>query len=217
MDILVIIILFAVAIIVNLWAEAIQNDMMRYFSKPLLMPILILLYWFMSPGTDIFVSIALWLAFAGDVFLLFPKHKAFFMLGLSSFLACHIFYILYFIKIDVFPSGIDPWFWLVIIVFAIFGVLLFSFLKKHLGDMKIPVIFYIIVILSLSFICASRCFSFSGTAFWFPLIGSILFVISDTILAFNTFRKPVRYGGVYIMSTYIAAQLLIVLGILAEN
>lgn len=39
--------------------------------------------------------------------------------------------------------------------------------------------------------------------------GSLLFVASDTVLAWNMFVEAVPYSGVLIMTTYYGAQLLI--------
>ena len=44
------------------------------------------------------------------------------------------------------------------------------------------------------------------------IYGSILFVISDSILAYNKFVFPISYSGLAIMSTYMAAQYLITVG-----
>ena len=48
------------------------------------------------------------------------------------------------------------------------------------------------------------------------ILGAILFVISDTILAWNKFTSPVVHAGLCIMTTYYAAQLLISLPLLAS-
>jgi uncharacterized membrane protein YhhN len=217
MDFIILIILFALTVGVNLWAEAGNKDLLKYYSKPLLMPLLIFFYWIMALQPEFFVIVALLFAFAGDVMLLFPNRKIFFMLGLISFLACHVCYIVFFVRDDIFPQGIHPLFWFILLIYIFSGILIFANLKKHLEDMKIPVIIYMIVILSMGFICAARCFKHNGAAFWLPFVGSILFIISDTLLAFNRFRKSTALGGVYIMATYIAAQVMLVTGILAEQ
>ncbi|NLN82753.1 MAG: lysoplasmalogenase, partial [Firmicutes bacterium] len=58
--------------------------------------------------------------------------------------------------------------------------------------------------------------SVSVYSFWIVLIGTLLFIFSDSILAFNRFKKRSPYGSVCLMAAYGAAQLLIVLGILLE-
>jgi uncharacterized membrane protein YhhN len=49
---------------------------------------------------------------------------------------------------------------------------------------------------------------------WYILVGAIIFVSSDSILAFNKFYEPVVLSSFLIMITYLVAQYLIVSGIL---
>jgi uncharacterized membrane protein YhhN len=46
--------------------------------------------------------------------------------------------------------------------------------------------------------------------------GSLLFVCSDTMIALNRFILPLPYEGLLVMSSYIAAQYLIMRGILKQ-
>ena len=46
------------------------------------------------------------------------------------------------------------------------------------------------------------------------MIGAVLFIISDSVLAINKFYKPFEGAGIVIMLTYAFAQLLIVAGII---
>ena len=46
----------------------------------------------------------------------------------------------------------------------------------------------------------------------FLVIGSFLFIISDSLLAINKFYQPFGYAGIAIMLSYGIAQLLITLG-----
>jgi len=63
----------------------------------------------------------------------------------------------------------------------------------------IPVIFYIIVIISMSWTAIM-------TGNMLAIVGSILFLISDSILAWNKFVADIEYSSILIMSTYYAAQ-----------
>jgi len=46
------------------------------------------------------------------------------------------------------------------------------------------------------------------------LLGAILFIISDSVLAINKFYEPFSAAGIIIMLTYAFAQMLIVLGVI---
>ena len=47
--------------------------------------------------------------------------------------------------------------------------------------------------------------------------GAILFLLSDSILAYNKFVSPIGFSGLAIMSTYMAAQYLIVIGVVERK
>ena len=49
------------------------------------------------------------------------------------------------------------------------------------------------------------------------MIGAILFIISDSVLAINKFYQPFKGAGIIIMLTYAFAQMLIVLGVIKYN
>jgi uncharacterized membrane protein YhhN len=53
-------------------------------------------------------------------------------------------------------------------------------------------------------------------SFTYVFIGSVLFVLSDSMIAINKFFHPIQNEGILIMSTYIAAQFLIMRGILKQ-
>ncbi|MGN0362992.1 MAG: lysoplasmalogenase family protein, partial [Bilifractor sp.] len=132
--------------------------------------------------------------------------------GLAAFLAGHIFYILEFLRNTKF-SWLRP----IPVIVVLMGYLLYmiivmqNLLPAIDRKMRLPVSLYVAVILVMSF-CSYLMYMTGKTAgrmvTW---SGTILFIISDTILAFNVFKKK---NGAGIMPTYIAAQFLIVLGML---
>ena len=52
--------------------------------------------------------------------------------------------------------------------------------------------------------------SVRDTAALLAMLGAILFLVSDSILALDKFRSPLPLRDLLVMSTYYAAQLLIV-------
>ena len=81
-----------------------------------------------------------------------------------------------------------------------------------LGPMKVPVLIYgitISVMLSAAFWQYQKLDNKTALLF---ILGATLFVASDSILALNRFRNPFESAGVLTMSTYILAQLFIVMG-----
>jgi uncharacterized membrane protein YhhN len=92
---------------------------------------------------------------------------------------------------------------------------LFAFrLVKPPREMTVPVIVYMIalecvVLLGLQVFIISS--SFAGALVFF---GCLLFLASDTILSYYTFRKLKLLGAVFIMVFYIMAQAGIILGLI---
>jgi uncharacterized membrane protein YhhN len=155
----------------------------------------------------------LFFSWLGDVFLLFEyKHALFFIFGLVSFLTTHIFYIVYFLRIQSEKTSMLKKQPVLIALVLAYGITLVWQLYPHLGDLKLPVILYATVICSM-LLCSLHIFlKVNKKAAAFYLLGAAAFVISDSLLAINKFYQPFAYAGVLIMLTYCAAQFFIVTG-----
>ena len=208
------VILFLAAFGVNIAGIGLGNNMMQYFSKPLL---LLLLSGWLIAATSLNASkekiqllTGLLFCWAGDVLLLFEKTQpAFFMAGLCFFLMAHLFFISACRKI-LSRNHFDIVWWTIIPVMAYY-VFIYFFLKDYLGDLKWPVLIYAAVISLLLFI-ATQFFFFKKTSLLFVLLGVKLFVISDTLLAINKFYANFSSANLLIVLTYGLAQFFIVLG-----
>ena len=86
-------------------------------------------------------------------------------------------------------------------------------INPNLGSLKIPVIIYIIVIVSMVATARDRFKKCNSASFWQVFIGAILFFISDGTIAISRFFQNFPESGIVIMGTYVIAQLLIVMGI----
>ena len=158
--------------------------------------------------------LAIGLSLSGDIFLLFDKSGSpNFIFGLVSFLLAHIFYIMLFLQIkrSYFPQRKwNPW---IIVALLLYVVVLIYILNPYLGDLKIPVIVYALV-LSGMLITAWHAFQFnSQSGGGWIITGAFCFVLSDSLLAFNKFYAPFEFAGIAIMLTYGLAQLFIAAGI----
>jgi len=213
LKIFIIIFFFIIAIgdILNVKNNRIK---LRYFTKSLLIPLLILFYLISTTKIEQLIIYALICCFFGDFFLLFARKKLFFIAGLLSFFAGHFFYIIAFLKTTSFLSNIPGWFYLSLIPYIFYGFFIYYRLNPYLSSMKIPVIAYLNVILFMSFASFTRIWEINGIAFWFPFVGSIMFIVSDTLLAIRVFKYNIMRGWISVMIFYICAQLLIILGLL---
>lgn len=210
------IILFAIVFLTDLVAVSSNNEMLRYMTKPLLMPLLI--GYFISSTQNIFLRFKKWMILAltfswlGDVLLMFENSDSnFFIFGLIAFLLAHIFYIILFDQIRVkenFKQSLLP-----LIPIAVYYFVLISVLQPKLGAMQKPVRIYGLVIsIMLSFAIDLWRLKDKAIA-GLIILGALFFISSDSILAINKFYKQFDYAGIAVMSTYGIAQLLIALGV----
>lgn len=134
-----------------------------------------------------------------------------FVIGLSAFLIGHLFYT---------AGFITSWNYshkrmLSIIPITIYAFLMCSNLIKSLNDkgddnLIIPVIAYTIAISTMVFTAIM-------TGNKWAIFGSILFIISDSILSWDLFVETIHYSNEFIMITYYSAQFLIARSILSLN
>jgi len=202
-------IVLGVVSVVYLITLAFKPGILQYILKGCLMPLVLAVY-ISGVGTgNIFLPIllALIFAWAGDVLLIKITNILWFKLGLASFLIGHICYIVAMYRFAV-PFNI-PVLVVSIVIAVCFGFIAYKVVKPG-KQMKIPVIAYEAIIMTMA-IFALQLFLEHRSLFGILVFaGSICFVVSDTLLALQTFRKARIYFTV--MVTYIAAQLLIALG-----
>jgi uncharacterized membrane protein YhhN len=184
----------------------------RLISKPLLIMVLMLMYAAETGVRSTFSKIflcALLFSWCGDLLLMF---NGFFIGGLSAFLAAHVCYIVYTVRINPRTKGVLQFQPLFAIPILAWGILLSGLLLPFLDTLKIPVIVYAAVICSF-WILTLNLFGKTDkkTAALF-FCGAGQFVLSDSVLAVNQFIYPFPILPPIIMLTYCAAQLLLVLG-----
>jgi uncharacterized membrane protein YhhN len=213
--------LLAIATAVDIYGITSGSPLLRYLTKPLLMPLLILAFVTGHDRKNVYSRLlisGLFFSWLGDIFLMMEGIDGiYFILGLSCFLTAHILYISYFLKIQ--PQGksfLHQYPFLLVIV-GLYGAGLLYLLWPGLGPLKIPVVLYAIIIctmLSLALWQYKRIHTKTAVLF---ITGAALFVLSDSLLAIHKFRQPIPYGGMLIMITYVAAQFFIVLGSLSHQ
>ena len=87
----------------------------------------------------------------------------------------------------------------------------------YLGNLLLPVFVYAMTISIMLLFALKGFMNWHKPANSYILIGAIIFVASDSILAFDKFYAPIQYSSFFIMITYLTAQYLIVMGILKLN
>lgn len=205
--------------LLHLYAVYTNLPNLRFFSKPL---ICISLIFILNKETGLkkniekLVAVGLFFGCLGDIFLMLNENM--FVAGLASFLIGHILYVIAFSKqTSAKALSKHKSYILIAGILASFSYYLYSILKPSLGPLKIPVILYIIVIAAMAFFAYTRRYQTNTLSFIICLIGALLFIFSDSILALNKFVAYLANSGLYIMSSYILAQYFITLGIILDK
>jgi uncharacterized membrane protein YhhN len=88
---------------------------------------------------------------------------------------------------------------------------MYAMLFAHLGPvLKVAVAAYAVVIALMAAQAIGRATVLRGSAAIGVAVGAVFFMLSDTILAINKFAVPLPMAELAILSTYYAAQILIV-------
>ncbi|AQG78193.1 lysoplasmalogenase [Spirosoma montaniterrae] len=188
---------------------------LHYGCKPLIMGLL--LVW--SRQQSIPTSRSLWLlrvgmvfALLGDVFLMI-REVDLFGLGLASFLVMQVLYSLSFSTTRGFGPVSVKMVGLYALSFVLYSVFFLANLrpafveKPALQPLWIPVLLYVFCLTGMGLMASLRR---RLPGYGAVLLGAILFILSDSAIAINAFLSPFDGATLFIMSTYAAAQYLIV-------
>jgi uncharacterized membrane protein YhhN len=186
-----------------------------------LMPILMLMVAtspsFNRLGVRLLLLGSLLFAWAGDVLLLYDVDEDYFKAGLASFFLAQALYVAVFsmhIKPNEKRSLLRRHPSVILVSAFIFVVIVRQF-YADLGSLYWPVIAYSGILFLMLMAALNRSRRTNEVSFWLVLIGAVLFVLSDALIAFDRFDAPIH--GFYIMSTYTLAQGLIVLGLVMHR
>ena len=191
-----------------------------YITKPLLMPLLILLYiptWnqYKDNLSKLLIG-ALFFAFVGDVALMLVSlSEHYFLLGLGAFMITQLLYIVIFSKAGHSRKKLlqAKWF-IILLVFGSIYFLLMNSLYDQLNEMKIPVLVYGAVVCLMGFTATIR--NVNQINYLLVLFGACLFIASDSLIAINKFlfSDDLFLAQPFIMILYVIAQYFIVVGLI---
>lgn len=192
---------------IHLVGQLMGSGFVQTATKPLLMPAL--LGWAvtaMPPGRfRVLLLIALVWSWLGDLGLM-PDGETWFLLGLGAFLVAQLTYATAFWPFRTQSLLARP---VTALPYGVVLVGLLVVLWGDLGDLRIPVIVYATVIVSMAVLATGLN---RATA-----IGAGLFVVSDALIALHSLTGTLRLPahGFWVMLTYLAAQALLAQGIRA--
>jgi len=215
-------VIFALIVILELQGRLEANIQKEYFVKPLIM-IWIASYFILARKKKSFtvpVLAAFFFSWVGDNFLMFSeKNELFFFAGVGGFFLAQLSYIYVFSKYkEKEAKGFlqrNLWISLLFIAYVA-GVLLLLFPGLE-GVMKPIITIYAFSLIGMSMMALNRSGRVSVNSFRLVFAGSLLFLISDSMIAFDKFYTPLPQAGFWIMVTYVSAQYLIMRGLILEK
>ena len=233
--------LYIVTALVEVYAESTQNEVVRFFSKPLLM-ILLLAFFVQSVDgrwtkLNKFLAASLVFSWMGDVALMFvpkaledtsimglPKNPNFFLVGLAAFLVAHMMYAISFSDVSDRTKApiIRKKFW-VALPLVIYMITLLYYLVPSIAGNPLtkpflgPVVIYSAAIATMVVFALNRYGRVNDKSFALVFGGALLFMFSDSFIAVNKFLYPFESSGIFIMVLYIAGQYLIAKGALQQT
>ncbi|HUY86668.1 MAG TPA: lysoplasmalogenase [Acidimicrobiales bacterium] len=197
-----------VSAVIDWWAVAKSAEKIERIFKPATLALLIGTAAVLHPldhRVRIWLIVGLILGLMGDVFLMGPREN--FVGGLASFLAGHLAYIvafslewtsskLFVIGLAIAAAGL-----------ATVGRSIVKSVSISEPRLVLPVVAYTTAI---SFMVAT---GFATGSRW-ALLGSLVFVLSDGMLAFNRFVKPFPNARLFVIVSYHLGQAGIVLSLI---
>lgn len=195
---------------------------LEYAVKPWLM-VWIITYFFANSKNHrsaLMIFIAFFFSWAGDMFLM-VAHSAeiLFYAGVGGFFIAQLAYIRTFLHPETEPRRgfiFSRPYWA--IPFIIYLALILGFILKGMSGVMVPVIvIYSLSLIMMSMAALNRKTLVVNKSFILVFAGSILFVLSDSMIALNKFYIEIPKSSFLIMLTYFPAQYLIMRGLVEES
>lgn len=238
----VLLLLCVIITLLELWSEITANRLLMAFTKPVVLPVLA---WYFHSGYSYRTALtyrtmmaAFFFSWMGDVslmltpetvtdthFLFIPKSKYMFLAGVGSFLIAQLFFIKTY-RFDV-QSGSRKqtlsWFWFApLYLYWMVMVYILAPAVYHNPEKSaatIPVVVYAFILIGMCATALNRYGYVARSSFWLVFGGASIFVISDSLIAFNylVFAQPMSMAGVWIFGTYALAEIMMAEGVLQNQ
>lgn len=180
---------------------------LHWVCKPLATAMILMLAWRAAPAVSAgyrrWIGIGMVFSLVGDIFLMLPWDA--FVPGLVAFLIGHLCFIRALVSDTRF--GARPLALAACLAYG--GLNLWALWPSLPGALHVPVVVYVAVLTCMAGQAVTRALSHAHDALASPTLwaagGALLFVLSDTLLAWNRFRLAIPLSAVWILATYYGA------------
>ncbi|MEV0392262.1 lysoplasmalogenase [Polymorphospora rubra] len=187
--------LFGAVVAVELLGVVLDLPVLQWLAKPLLAPVLLAWLWTVRRRFD-GVAVGLVFATAGDVALLMSGQTAF-LAGMGFFLGTQISFLVAFVRRGRPPLA-------ALLGYAALWVTANALLWSALGPLRLPILGYSLALCAMA---AAATGVSRRTA-----VGGALFLFSDLVIGLGAAGTTLPGHHLLVMTTYIAALLLITTG-----
>lgn len=180
---------------------------LHWACKPLATLVVLALAWRAAPAVSSryrnLLSAGIVLSLIGDIFLMLPMDA--FVPGLVAFLLAHLCFLAALLVDSRF--GERPWGLLACLAYGAFN--LWALWPSLPGVLHAPVMVYVLVLSCMGGQSVVRfrrhhMDALASSAQW-SMVGALLFMLSDTLLAWNRFRFVMPLSALWVLATYYAA------------
>lgn len=183
--------------------------LLHWLCKPLATVLIFLRAWHAQPLLSTryrrWILAGITCSLLGDVLLMLPQDL--FVPGLVAFLCGHLCFIAAFLGDSRF--GARPWWLLASLAYG--AINLYLLWDSIAPPLRLPVIVYVVVLTSMGGQALGRAWTFArcdgaqaGSARR-AAVGAMLFMLSDTLLAWNRFHAAIPLASLWVLSTYYLA------------
>jgi len=174
------------------------------------MPTLLAFFLLQTSNVYFTVVAAIIFSWAGDALLIQKEKPLFFRLGLAAFLLSHVFYIITFLYLA------KSFNYAALVVSAVVVIPLTIIILRKLNapkPMRIPVAAYAIIIMLMSMAALQLMCAWPFFPTILVFVASVVFVYSDSSMAYLLFNKQPKQFNAITMIPYIIAQGGIIMGL----
>lgn len=190
---------FVAVLLLDVILVLVKQENLRWFTKVLLMPLLIT--WTFRRRVSKWIIFALAFSWLGDIALLLPD---FFLVGLICFAVVHVIYGIFFFRffrVDAILANLAY-----VVVILVVSACYFLGIQDNLGKYLIPVLIYTLLISTMWILTVFswRAEHVVASRYW--VVGASLFALSDIALGLQLFKWSELPLGWFVILSYGCAQ-----------